>query len=39
MRAVRALEVLTAAKIQPAAYADAEGSGMRWTETLVVIKS
>jgi len=33
------LEALTAAKIRPAAYASAEGSGARFTETVVVIKA
>lgn len=39
MREVRALEAVTAAKIQPNAYANAEGSGLRFTEKVVVIKS
>lgn len=39
MPVVRVLEALTAAKIQPAAYADAEGIGMRFTETVVVVRN
>jgi hypothetical protein len=38
MPVARTLEALTAAKIRPAAYANAEGLGMRWTETVVVLK-
>ncbi|GAB3766240.1 hypothetical protein GCM10028796_25160 [Ramlibacter monticola] len=39
MRALRALEVVTAAKIRPDTYANAEASGARWTEKVVVVKS
>jgi hypothetical protein len=39
MRSMRTFEVLTAAKIQLAVYADAQGTGAGWTEVVVIVKS